>query len=223
MVFTFSDSVLRQRMFQQATLHLLFLVILITLALVRVGYGRRLRRLNTPFRDRPLGPIQKELRELGAIVAGLLIVAHSVVPALFAWSDISFPALARWLAAIVAIAGVPWLWAATSAASLVKARPRARPRDGSIWLGAGPYRFTRHPVHFAIVVEIAALVILSANWVIAIIGAVWVTHIVLVRIPRDEDARFRLYGDTYADYSNVTPRFVPRTPPSAGRADDEEQ
>lgn len=188
-----------------ATLHCVFLGTLLLLAGVRANFRSRVRRAESARQAAP-NSITTELRHLAAIIAGILVSVHSFVPKVFSWTDLFIWPSLRWLAALVSFGGVVWLWWATRAAA------ERRVQRGPLreWHSTGPYRLTRHPVQFGVLVEIAALTILSANWVIALIGAAWAAHLVLVRLPQDEAKRLSFLGDQYQRYSAVTPLLLPR-------------
>ncbi|MBF6569450.1 MAG: hypothetical protein IVW54_11325 [Candidatus Binataceae bacterium] len=71
---------------------------------------------------------------------------------------------------------------------------------------AGPYKLIRHPNYLAVVMEIAALPLIRANWWTAAVFSIANAGLLWVRIPIEERAMGTLYGEAFA----TKRRFVPR-------------
>lgn len=196
----------RRVMQRELLLHLLFLVILLALGGIRLWYYRIQRRgmgLMALKKQETLN----DLRQIGAIVASLLIVAHILSPGLLAWTEFPLFIPVRWVGAALATVAVAASWFAARD-DLVVAQRTSRER----FEPPGLFRWTRHPLELVLVVVALGLTVLSANWVVALIAAVWATHEVLVRAPRTERARRARFGESYDAYARVTPAFLPRPP-----------
>ena len=185
-------------------LHLLFLAVLLVLGAIRLWYYRRQRRglgLMALKKQETLN----ELRQLGAMVACLLIVAHILSPDLLAWTEFPLFRLARWIGAVIAVlAAIACGFAARD--ELLIAQHSSHTRFDP----PGMLRWVRHPLELALVVVALGLTLVSANWVVALIAGALGSHEVFVRAPRaDRERRARL-GKAYEAYARVTPAFLPR-------------
>jgi methyltransferase len=69
----------------------------------------------------------------------------------------------------------------------------------------GPYRFTRHPNYFAIIVEIACVPLIRGCWLTAIIFSAGNAMLLVQRIRAEEAAMGPLYAREFADRM----RFIP--------------
>ncbi len=69
----------------------------------------------------------------------------------------------------------------------------------------GPYRFMRHPNYLAVMLEVAALPLIRANWYTAVGFSIANAMILAVRIPAEERALGAGYRDTFASRR----RFIP--------------
>ena len=188
----------------ERVLHLLFLVVMLSLGAIRLWYYRIQRRgmgLMALKKQETLN----EIRQIGAMLACLLIVAHILSPELLAWTEFPLFAAARWTGVVIAVLAVMGSWLAARD-DLVVARHTSRERFDP----PGTFRWVRHPLELALVGVALGLTLMSANWVVALIAAALATHEVLVRAPRVERDRRARMGDAYEAYARVTPAFFPR-------------
>ena len=185
-------------------LHLLFLVVMLSLGAIRLWYYRIQRRgmgLLALKKQETLN----DVRQIGAMLACLLIVAHILSPDLLAWTEFPLFAAARWTGVAVAVLAVAATWLAARD-DLVVARYAAHERFDP----PGMFRWVRHPLELALVGVALGLTLLSANWVVALIAGALAIHEILVRAPRvDRDRRAHM-GEAYEAYARVTPAFLPR-------------
>ena len=185
-------------------LHLLFLAMLLALGGIRVWYYRTQRRgigLVALKKQETLN----EIRQIGAMLACLVIVAHVLRPELFAWTEFPLYESARWIGAVIAVLAIAASWFAARD-ELVLARRASRERFDP----PGLFRWVRHPLELALVGVAVGLTLLSANWVVALLAGALATHEVLVRAPRVERDRRARMGDAYEAYARITPAFFPR-------------
>ena len=187
--------------------HLLVLAGVVALLAVRRDYRRRRRhsRAGAPSR---VNPIVRELRHLGAIVGFIVLGAHTVAPTWLGWSDLAIPVAIRWVALVGLAASVVLLFRAERHATPQVSVRRDQPRARTL-VTDGPYATVRHPLYALAIAAGVMLTLLAANWVIAVIIAGILAHLLMVRLPREEAELDRAFGDTYRAYAQRTPRLVP--------------
>jgi protein-S-isoprenylcysteine O-methyltransferase Ste14 len=74
----------------------------------------------------------------------------------------------------------------------------------------GPYRFVRHPTYVAFPLVMVALFLLSANWLLGLVGFFLTVTISLGRAPIEERQLLETFGDRYQEYASRTGRFFPK-------------
>lgn len=198
---------------QALWLHLLFIVVVSALGVLRVRYYRRQRRaFGIRFARR--GKTLNEIRQVAAMLALLVMLLHTINPKILSWTEFPLPYIVRWIGAGAAVlSAIVLAWAADGAVHGVSA-------DDPLPLHTtGPYAVVRHPLDAAIAFAAVALTVLSANWVVGLVGGVMATHAVFVRARRDEAQLRSTYGAEYERYAISTPRFVPHLRRKAARVD----
>jgi protein-S-isoprenylcysteine O-methyltransferase Ste14 len=188
--------------------HVLFLVAVVVLVMIWMDYRSRARRTIASV-PRTVNEIEKEVRELCAVLGFVVILIHTFAPNWLAWTDVHVPLVIRAVAATLLVPATGLLiWAERSATP--QPRTVLRERRSRRLVTTGAYRYARHPVYALGLVIGACLVLISANWVIALIVGVTTAHLVLVRLPREERELRTEFGDRFDSYARTTPRLVPR-------------
>ena len=197
--------------------HLLFLTILLALGAIRLWYYREQRR-SMGVMARKKQEILNDVRQIGAMSACVVIVVHIINPDLLSWTEFPMPVWIRWAGVVLASLGVGACWLAARDELVV-----ARTRYATTFDAPGLFRWVRHPIELVLVGVAIGLTLLSANWVVALIGGALATHEVIVRAPRVERERRARIGDAYEAYARVTPAFLPRPPRSESREASEDE
>jgi protein-S-isoprenylcysteine O-methyltransferase Ste14 len=73
----------------------------------------------------------------------------------------------------------------------------------------GPYRWVRHPFYDVVLLAVVCMSLLTANWLLALLGLTAFTLIV-VRTRIEEEKLVERFGDEYRAYMARTGRFLPR-------------
>ena len=73
----------------------------------------------------------------------------------------------------------------------------------------GPYRWVRHPFYVAFALAMAADSLVTANWFLALTGAVAVT-LIAIRTQTEQQKLIERFGDEYRRYKERTGAFIPR-------------
>lgn len=184
--------------------HLVFVAAMIALAGVRAHYWRATRVLRG-YHGVSAGSTISELRQLGGILAFLVITVHIVRPSLLDWTEFPLPVAIRIgavLVAILSVLGVAW----TSREAIACLRVAG----ANHLITSGPYTVVRHPLYSAATAAAIALTVVSANWVVGLIALALVSHLLFFRAPHEDAALSLKFGDEYREYAEHTPRFVPR-------------
>ena len=71
----------------------------------------------------------------------------------------------------------------------------------------GPYKYSRHPIYFALFVIIISISIMSLSWVFLLIAIICGIHLIIVA-PVEEKYCLKKYGKVYQDYIEKTPRWI---------------
>lgn len=72
------------------------------------------------------------------------------------------------------------------------------------------YDYMRHPMYTALFLSMAAILLLTRNWLVGGVPLVGLCVIVLLRVEREERVMIEKFGDAYRDYMKRTGRFLPR-------------
>src|SRR3954454_2959492 len=150
---------------------------------------------------------------IGLRLCGLLgwitLVAYLINPARMAWASVALPTWLRWIGAFLGLFAVPPLlfWTFQSLGRNLTDTVVTR-REHTL-VTHGPYRWVRHPFYVVVSLWGLSLSLLTANWLLALLGVAAVT--MLVTRTRVEEAKLaERFGDEYRTYARRTGRFFPR-------------
>jgi protein-S-isoprenylcysteine O-methyltransferase Ste14 len=83
------------------------------------------------------------------------------------------------------------------------------PQEGSKLVTTGPYRWMRHPLYTAFLIEAAGISVVMASWFVGLMAAlVWGLLVYRTRI--EEEKLIERYGNQYRLYMESAGRFFPR-------------
>ena len=71
----------------------------------------------------------------------------------------------------------------------------------------GPYKYSRHPLYFALFLIIISISIMSSSWLFLLIAIICGIHLILVA-PVEEEYCLKKYGPVYKEYIERTPRWI---------------
>jgi len=185
----------------------------VSLFSIRSYYAARLHlagdrvavRKETAERESPWS-VMLRLMVFLLLIASLVI--YAVKPTWMRWFILSVPSWLRWSGAILGVLSLPLLvWVQRALGGQWSAGLQLREEHALVT--SGPYRWVRHPMYSVIFIFLAALCLVSANWLFAV-GSVVAIVVLYRRIDREEAMMIEQFGDEYRSYMERTGRLVPR-------------
>lgn len=82
--------------------------------------------------------------------------------------------------------------------------------DGKTFIDYGPYSATRNPLYFFSFIALMGLLVLQAQMLLVVVGALGFYWIYQRTIKREEMFLMDKFGDSYRQYLKSVPRFFPR-------------
>ena len=87
--------------------------------------------------------------------------------------------------------------------------PTLKTRENHYLVAQGVYRWVRHPMYTSFFALLAACLLLSANWLIGVLGLVY-SLLIVERVGHEERMLLDVFDDDYRQYMRRTGRFLPR-------------
>ena len=149
---------------------------------------------------------------IGLRLCGLLgwiaLTAYLINPAWMAWSSVALPTWMRWIGAFLALFVVPPLlfWTFHSLGKNLTDTVVTR-REHTL-VTHGPYHWVRHPFYDVVFLWILSMSLLTANWLMALLGFLTFA-LMVVRTRIEEQKLIERFGDEYRAYTGRTGRFLP--------------
>ena len=145
---------------------------------------------------------------LCGVLAWALFAAYLINPARVSWSSLAMPAWPRWAGATLGLLAVPPLLSWTFHSLGRNLTDTVVTRREHTLVTHGPYRWVRHPFYGVVFLWGLSLALLTANWLLALLGVAAVT--MLVARTRVEEVKLaERFGDEYRAYARRTGRFFP--------------
>jgi protein-S-isoprenylcysteine O-methyltransferase Ste14 len=146
---------------------------------------------------------------LCGVLAWALMAAYLMNPAWVSWSSLALPAPLRWAGAPLALLVVPLLLFWTFQSLGKNLTDTVVTRRGHTLVTHGPYRWVRHPFYLVVSLWGLSLSLLTASWLLALLGVAAVTMLV-IRTRVEEAKLAETFGDEYRAYARRTGKFFPR-------------
>ncbi len=123
------------------------------------------------------------------------IIAFLIDPGYMTWSSVPLPAAVRWLGvALCAVTGGLWIW--TFHQLGLNLTDTVVTRRAHTLVTAGPYRWVRHPFYGCVALFTSGAALLSANWFIAVTGAICL-WLIVIRTRTEEAHLLARFGAPY--------------------------
>ncbi len=129
-------------------------------------------------------------------------------PQIFPWSYADFPHWLRFTGIFLLIAGICLL--AFAHYNLDKNfNSFVEVREEQTLIETGPYRWVRHPIYTAYILNCFGGGFLSASWILTFAPALLYGSMFAIRVGPEEHAMLNIFGERYMDYMRRTGRFLP--------------
>lgn len=152
--------------------------------------------------------VRLALMGLSGIGTHLLTIVWLVNPAWLSWSHLPLPNWLRWLGAAACMVTV-WLGYLTHRTLGSSYTPTLKINEGHQLVTQGIYRWVRHPMYTSFLMYLAAGFLLTANWLIGVLGVVY-SLLVVERVGHEERMMLDEFGEEYRQYMQRTGSFIPR-------------
>jgi protein-S-isoprenylcysteine O-methyltransferase Ste14 len=180
---------------------------------IRVYHQRRIRRGQSRYtvRERKPSLIAGAIAALAAIVFGL---EYLIAPGTFAFAYIlAYPLWLRFTGAVILTGGVVLLGLSHYHLDL-SFHSFIVQKEEQVLVETGPYRWIRHPIYLAYLVNYASGGLVASNWVLTFVPTLFFALLAALRMGPEEAAMVELFGERYHDYMESTGRLLPRLRPS---------
>ena len=147
------------------------------------------------------------LRPIG-LASMIGLVTYMINPAWMAWSSVALPNSLRWAGVMLGIPG-GLLLVVTFRALGKNLTDTVVTRAAHTLVTTGPYRWVRHPFYLATAWAVVANSLVTANWFLALTGAI-AFGLMVLRTSIEEEKLIERFGEDYKEYMKRTGRFLPR-------------
>ncbi len=188
---------------------ILILVLLVSAFSVSIYFRHRAQRTGGDKIDRTQEgvPLMIVLRVAG-LGLWLSVFAFVINPVWISFAAVPLPDALRWFGLALCLIALPLLvWMFRSLGNNIT--DTVQTRANAQLVVRGPYRWIRHPLYSFGILFFVGLILMAANWLILLFGAVALS-LLLLRTPQEEAKLVEKFGDAYREYMARTGRFVPR-------------
>jgi protein-S-isoprenylcysteine O-methyltransferase Ste14 len=166
----------------------------------------RVIELNYPF-PATKGRVEAKHTYTSLTLIGGLTVAASI------WEYLAFRPTPNWLLMGIGLAAAAAAFALRAAARKALGlmwSVHVEIREKHILVQTGPYRFVRHPIYVAAILELAAIPLTLGTWRTGIFCLVTYVVALALRVAAEERAMRTQLGPAWSEYCKSTGAFVPR-------------
>jgi protein-S-isoprenylcysteine O-methyltransferase Ste14 len=193
----------------EAIFRALFVLAAAAMLAIRLYYQSKVLRdqRGLEIKEGRLSLLAGSIAALTSIVFGL---EYIFFPSRFAFAYLlGYPTWLRWVGALALAAGITLLWLAhhhlgRNFHSLVVSK------EEHVLVDTGPYRWIRHPIYTAYLLNYVGGGLLASNWVLTIVPVTMYAILVGVRMGKEETMLEEIFGPQYRAYMERTGRLLPR-------------
>ncbi|MGC9349559.1 MAG: methyltransferase family protein, partial [Anaerolineae bacterium] len=173
----------------------------------RIYYQSKALRDKVEIHEGSISLIAGSIAALTAVVFGL---EYIVYPGLFSFAYVlRYPDWLRWLGVTALGGGILLLWLShhhlgRSFHSLVVSK------EDRVLVKTGPYRWIRHPIYTAYLLNYVGGGLLSSNLVLTFVPVTMYAILVGIRMQKEEEMLHGEFGREYSEYMERTGRLLPR-------------
>lgn len=186
-----------------------FILALMAMMAIRVYYQSKVLRDKgeIEFKEGNVSLIAGSIAALTTIVFG---TEYIFFPGYFSFAYVlHYPEWLRWLGGVALAGGMMLLGVShhhlgRSFHSLVVTK------ENQVLVETGPYRWIRHPIYTAYLMNYIGGGLLSSNLILTIVPATMYAILVAVRIGKEEEVLGERFGQEYIEYVERTGRLIPR-------------
>ena len=187
---------------------ILFVLSFIAMLAIRIYFQSKVlheqRRMD--FRE---GPVSLAAGCVAALVTIVFGAEYIIAPGFFGFAyALPYPIGLRWFGVLLLAGGITLLASAhahlgRSFHSLVVAK------EDHVFVESGPYRWIRHPIYLAYMMNYVGGGLLAGNWVLTFIPILMFAVLIATRMGREEQLLIDEFGDQYIDYMHRTGGLIP--------------
>ena len=190
-------------------LRIVLLVQVVAQSSLSLFFIRRSQTAASVFRRREEGVALSALLGVSYLAYSGGIITYLIEPAWMAWGAVAdLPLWWRWIGVGPLVVGtVMAMWGLRTLGRHFALS--VSPQEGNILVRSGPYRWMRHPLYTAGLVETVGVSLVMASWFVGLMAVLlWVG--IVYRTPMEEEKLIERYGGAYREYIAITGRFLPR-------------
>ncbi len=199
-------------MYNETLFRIILPVVMIGYILPRAYYLRKARRSNPQGESHLQNVTESKVRlallGISGIGADSLSIAWSINPAWLSWSSLPLPNWLRWIGVAVGVVAV-WLGYVSYRTLGSSFTPTLKTKERHPLVAQGIYCRVRHPMYTSFFTLLAAYSLLSANWLIGLLGLFY-SLLIVERVGHEERMMLNTLGEEYHHYMRRTGRFLPR-------------
>ncbi|TAH53834.1 MAG: isoprenylcysteine carboxylmethyltransferase family protein [Chloroflexota bacterium] len=187
---------------------ILILVLMVTAFSISIYFRHKAQRKGGDTIDRTQeGVLLMIVLRVTGLGVWLSVLAYIINPEWVAFAALPFPDWLRWFGFVLALLALPLIiWMFRSLGDNIT--DTVQTRTNAQLVARGPYKYIRHPLYSIGALFFIGLMLMAANALILIFGAVAFTMLML-RTPKEEEKLVQKFGDEYRDYMEHTARFIP--------------
>lgn len=187
----------------------LFALAFIAMMVIRAFYQSRVLRdkREVDIREGSLSLIAGAIAALTSIVFG---AEYLFFPGFFSFAYVlRYPVWVRWLGGLLLAVGITLLGFShhhlgKDFHSLVVSK------ENQVLVETGPYRWIRHPIYTAYLMNYLGGGLLSSNLILTLVPVTMYRILVALRVGKEEAVMRETFGQTYTGYEERTGRLCPR-------------
>jgi protein-S-isoprenylcysteine O-methyltransferase Ste14 len=156
------------------------------------------------------GPLSLAAGSVAALVTIVFGAEYIFSPGTFAFAYlIPFPIWLRWIGAVMLATGIILL--ASAHAHLGRSfHSLIVTKQDQAFVDSGPYRWIRHPIYTAYLLNYVGGGLLAGNWMLTFVPVLMFSLLVAMRMGREEQVLIGQFGEPYIDYMQRTGRLFPK-------------
>lgn len=143
------------------------------------------------------------------LLLSLVATVYLIYPAAISWASIKTTLTLRWSGMPIGLLSIAlFVWSTRHLGKSLSGTAAVRAKGELVT--TGPYRWIQHPYYVATAGLMLSVCLLSANGLL-LLSCASLLGLLAARLPQEERALLKAYGEPYAIYAKKTGRFLPRS------------